>query len=72
MIEAIQTVRDVVVILSFVIITATVVMVGRNILHLLRKAEAVRTSATAVFGTVMNPAKGVRRALLALSRRAAR
>lgn len=63
MIEAIQVTRDVVIILSFVIITATVVIVGRAILHLLRKAETVRASAAAVVDGVVNPLRTIQQRL---------
>lgn len=68
MIEIIQITRDVAIILSCVIITATVVIVGRAILHLLRKAEAVRSSAVAAVNGIMNPLKVVRQRLQALSK----
>ena len=65
-IEAIQVVRDVVVILAAIIITSVVVMVGRVFLRLTRKAEEMQTFVTNAVNVVLNPVKGV---LLLVSRR---
>ena len=65
-IEAIQVVRDVVVILAAIIISTVVVMVGRVFLRLTRKAEEMQTFVTNAVNVVLNPVKGV---LLLVSRR---
>lgn len=59
MIEAIQVIRDVVIILSAVVITTVVVIVGRVVLKLARKVEDMRLVAVDVVNGVMNPVKGV-------------
>lgn len=59
MLEAVQVIRDVVIILSAVIITCTVVIVGRVILGLARKVEDLRLFIVDVATGVANPIKGV-------------
>lgn len=59
MIEAIQVIRDVVIILAGFIITAVVVIVGRAVLDLARKAEVLRVQAVDLVSGVVNPIKGV-------------
>ena len=63
MIEAIQVMRDVVIILAAVIITTVAVIVGKVVLHLARKAEDLRLFALNLVTGVVNPIKG---ALLAI------
>lgn len=69
MIEAIQVIRDVIIILSFVIITSVVVIVGRAILHLVWEIEDVGEFAAATVSSVVNPVKSTWGVLCALSRR---
>ena len=66
MLEAIAVVRDLVIILSAIIMTAVVVLVGRVFLRLTRKAEEMQAFVGNVVTGVFNPIKG---ALLLLSRR---
>ena len=72
MIESIQVVRDVVIILSFIIITGMVVIVCVALRQLARKIENVRSVAAAAVTGMVSPVKVVRRVLLTLSRRTAR
>lgn len=66
MLEAIQVVRDVVVILAAIIISTVVVMVGRVFLRLTRKAEEMQAFVSNAWTGLVNPFKGV---LLAIARR---
>ena len=68
-IEAIQVIRDVVIILGFVVITSIVVLVGWKALYLMRKVENAGKFAAAA---VANPVKGVRGLLLALRHQGAK
>ena len=85
MIEAIQVVRDVVIILSAIIGIVVVVMVGRAILDLTRQVEALRLSAEDaakerrtdgllddLVDVATNPVKGVLTTIVRLSRRSRR
>ena len=63
--EVIAVVRDVVVILSAIIIAAMVVIVGRVFLRLTRTVGAMTGFVTNTVTTLLNPIKGV---LLAISR----
>lgn len=63
MIEAVQIVRDVVIILSLVIITVMVVLMGRVVLALARRAEDLQVIIVDMVTGVMNPLKGVLHAL---------
>ena len=66
LIEGIQVLRDLVIILSAIIVTSVVVMVGRVFLRLTRKAEEMQAFVSNAVTGVVNPIKG---ALLAISRR---
>lgn len=68
MIEAIQVIRDVVIILAFVVITSVVVMVGMALLRVARKVENAGKVAAAAVNGVVHPVKGMRGLLLAFSR----
>ena len=57
--EAIQVIRDVVIILSLVIITVMVVLMGRVVLALARRAEDLQAIIVDMVTGVMNPLKGV-------------
>lgn len=59
MLDAIQAIRDVVIILSGILITATVMLVGRAILGLARRAEDMRLVAIDIVSGVANPIKGI-------------
>ena len=59
MIEAVQVIRDVVIILAGVIITAVVLIVGRAVLGLARKAEDMRLLAVDLVTGVAHPVKSV-------------
>ena len=60
MIEAIQVIRDVIIIVSFVVITGTVVMVGRAVLHQVRKVERAGKVVAAAVNGMVNPVRGAR------------
>ena len=59
MIEAIQVTRDVVIILSFILITIMVMVVGRAVLILAQKVEDLRVFVVDVATGVANPIKSV-------------
>ena len=63
MIEAIQVIRDIVIILSAVIVAAVAVLVGRAILSLTQKAESLRSFVVSAVTSVMNPLQGIQRAM---------
>ena len=63
MIEIIQVIRDIVIILSAVIVTVVAVLVGRAILSLTQKAEGLREFIVSAVTSVMNPLQGILRAI---------
>jgi len=65
LIEGIQVLRDLVIILSAIIVTSVVVMVGRVFLRLTRKAEEMQAFVTNTANVVLNPVRGL---LLAFGR----
>lgn len=69
MLEAIQVLRDIVIILAGIVITGMVVLVGRAVLDLVRRAEDLRLFVGDVASGVANPIKGV---LLVMNRIARR
>ena len=69
MIEGIAVIRDIVIILSAIIITYVVVVVGGAVLDLTRKTENLRSFVVTAVTGVLNPIKGL---LLTLSRAAQR
>ena len=63
MIEAIQLIRDIVIILSAIIVAVVAVLVGRAILTLTRKAEGLRSFVEITVTSVINPLQGILRRL---------
>ena len=58
MIEVIAVIRDIAIILGFIILVGVAIVVLKVVLDLAQKAEDVRLHARAVVAGVMNPVKG--------------
>ena len=65
MLEAVALARDIVIILTAIIVAAVAIIVGRRLTDLMRQVEAVRYHARAVVTGFVNPLKGL---LLAVRR----
>ena len=61
--EVIAAIRDLVIILSAVIVTVVAVLVGRAILRLTQKAESLSAFVVSAVTSVTNPLQGILRAI---------